>query len=62
MGWMGGRYSTSNPISATYGSLAMVSRRVPGRAGSGLVDRGNSSYHAPNRARSRSTTTSSSLP
>ena len=28
-GWMGGRYSTSNPIEATYGKCSIRSRSVP---------------------------------
>src|SRR5690348_7913205 len=61
IGCMGGRYRTSNPIDATYGSQDSQSRRVPGRLGSGEVERGNNSYQVEKRAFSRSTTTASSL-
>ena len=40
----------------------MTSWSVPWRPGSGVADRGKSSYHAPKRARSRSTVTGSSRP
>ena len=39
------------------GSSAHASRKVPLRSASGPAERGNISYHAPNRARSRSTHT-----
>ena len=57
IGWIGGRYSTSNPMALTYGRRAAASSNVALRLGSVPAERGNISYHAPNRARSRSTVT-----
>src|SRR5207244_12335790 len=54
---MGARYTTSNPRSAIRGSSAHASAKLPLRPGSGPADRGNISYQAPKRARSRSTQT-----
>ena len=44
IGWIGGKYSTSKPRRATYGSSASTSAKVPCRAGSFEAERGNSSY------------------
>ncbi len=60
IGWIGGRYSTSNPSSAMSGTSAATSRSVPCRPGSGDAERGKSSYQAPWRARSRAATITSS--
>src|SRR5689334_23125033 len=51
IGWIGGRYRTSKPSSATRGRTSATPRKPP-------HERGNSSYHAPNRASTRSTSTS----
>ena len=59
IGWIGGRYSTSKPIAATYGRGAAASSNVALRWDRCPAERGNISYHAPNRARSRSTVTPS---
>ncbi len=59
-GWMGGRYTTSKPNSATRASARSASANVPCRAASPLCERGNISYHDAKRARSRSTQTRSS--
>src|SRR6185312_11197837 len=59
-GWMGGRYTTSKPNSATRARARSASAKVPWRDASPLCERGNISYHAANRARSRSTHTRSS--
>ncbi len=60
MGWMGGRYTTSNPIAATRGSSAAAVAKVPCRGVPSSfqppVERGKNSYQEPNSARSRSTT------
>ena len=55
IGWMGGRYSTSNPIDATYGNSFSTSANVPCFPGSEAAERGNISYQVEKRARSRST-------
>ena len=60
MGWMGGKYSTSKPMSRTYGSLRMTSSNVPWRDSSSDMERGKSSYQAAKRAATRSTCTGSS--
>ncbi len=60
IGWIGGRYNTSNRSSAMSGTSAATSRSVPCRPGSGDAERGKSSYQAPWRARSRAATISSS--
>ena len=52
--------SRRSPCAAISGSRSMQSRKVPGRPGTRPWERGNSSYHAANRASGRSTTTSSS--
>jgi len=57
IGWMGGRYTTSNPIAAMASKRSSRSAKVPCFPGSGEAERGKSSYHVLNRARSRSTTT-----
>ena len=54
IGWMGGRYTTSNPSSPTYGSILSASRKVPCRFGSVEVERGKNSYQELKTARSRS--------
>ena len=54
MGWMGGKYSTSNPMPAMYGSHFSQSLKVPWRSGIGEHERGNTSYQALNRAFFRS--------
>src|SRR5437899_95240 len=36
IGWMGGRYTTSNPSSPTYGRILSASRTVPGRDAEGM--------------------------
>src|SRR6185436_19069461 len=53
MGWIGGRYRTSNPMDAIYGSRSSQSLNVPWPP---LLehDRGNISYQALNLAFSRS--------
>ena len=45
----------SKPIAAMSASRDSASRKVPLRDGSGVTERGNISYHAPNRARTEST-------
>ena len=57
IGWIGGRYSTSKPISAMSSKRAATSAKVPWRPGSGMPSAGKSSYQAEKRARSRSTRT-----
>ena len=47
-------------MAATSGSRRATSAKVPWVPSTGAVDRGNSSYHEPKRARSRSTSTASS--
>src|SRR6201994_3967043 len=56
---MGGMYNTSNPIEATYGNSFSTSAKVPCLPSSEEAERGNISYQVENRARSRSTSTSS---
>ena len=63
IGWMGGRYTTSKPISAMASSRGTAVRSVPetgSRRPMGSIctpsDRGKNSYQEPYRARSRSTT------
>ena len=63
MGWTGGRYTTSKPISATASSRCAAVRKVPdtgSRRPMGSIwtpsERGKNSYQDPYRARSRSTT------
>ena len=46
IGWIGGRYTTSKPSSASCGSDALDAAKPP-------HERGKSSYHAPKRASSR---------
>src|SRR5580765_8630541 len=60
MGWIGGRYKTSNPMEAMYGRRSSQSLNVPCPP---LLehDLGNISYQALNLAFSRSTTTMSAL-
>jgi len=60
IGWIGGRYSTSNPICAISGRSRSQSRKVPCRPPL-PNERGNSSYHALNTAFGRSTMTANSL-
>src|SRR3989442_9363478 len=48
IGWIGGRYTTSKPISATARKRLAAPSKPPS-------ERGNSSYHAPYSARRRST-------
>ena len=62
MGWMGVRYTTSKPSLAISGRRRSASEKVALRSGTVPWERGNISYHAPKRARSRSTTTSSVSP
>ena len=50
MGWIGGRYRTSNPSFLSSGSLAMQSLKVPCLPGTRPWERGNISYHAANSA------------
>ena len=52
--------ATSKPIAAISGRRASTSANVPWRPASVAAERGKSSYHAPKRASSRSTTTASS--
>ena len=58
-GWAAGT-ATSKPMRWMSGRRSMQSANVPWRPGSRPWDRGNSSYHAAKRARSRSTVTPSS--
>ena len=58
IGWIGGKYSTSKPISARYGNLSATSRNVPCLPGSAAAERGNISYQVLNSARLRSATSS----
>ena len=51
-----GRYTTSKPISATYGRRASQSAKVPCLPGSRAVERGKNSYQELKRARTGSTT------
>ena len=51
IGWIGGRYTTSNPSFASSGSARSTPAKPP-------QDRGKSSYQEPNAASSRSTSTS----
>src|SRR5438477_297267 len=60
-GWIGGRYTTSNPIAAARSSCASASLNVPCRP-SPPLERGKNSYQAAKRARSRSAITSNSRP
>src|ERR1700751_3286989 len=59
IGWIGGRYTTSKPISAIRGSSAAAVPKVPctglPSAPHPPVERGNISYHEPKRASGRST-------
>src|SRR5450759_3159291 len=61
MGWLGGRYTTSKPISAIAGSRSAAVCRVPEvhllvrLLYSAPSERGKNSYHEPYSARSRST-------
>src|SRR5438477_2550467 len=50
MGWTGGKYTTSKPSSLSFGSTVRTPANPP-------HERGKSSYHAPKRASSRSTST-----
>jgi hypothetical protein len=64
MGWIGGRYTTSKPISAIAGSRCAAVRKVPltgGLSGSTTApsERGKNSYQEPYSARSRSTSNGS---
>ena len=61
IGWMGGRYTTSKPSPAIRASACDAVVNVPCLPVES-VERGNSSYHAAKRARSRSTMTASSRP
>src|SRR5712671_821096 len=56
---MGGRYATSKPIAAARVNCASASLNVALRS-TETPERGKNSYQAAKRARSRSTTTSSS--
>ena len=66
IGWIGGRYTTSNPISAIRGSAAVAVAKVPctgfPSASQPPVERGNISYHEPKRASGRSTQTPNCSP
>src|SRR5579864_7172867 len=54
IGWIGGKYSTSNPISATSARRASQSANVP-CSPPDAAERGNISYHALKRANGGST-------
>ena len=66
IGWIGGRYTTSNPISAMRGRSAAAVAKVPctalPSASQPPVERGNISYHEPKRASGRSTQTPNCSP
>ena len=51
IGWIGGKYSTSKPMSRMRGRCAITSSNVPCRCGSSLAERGNISYQLEARAR-----------
>ncbi|MNT59443.1 hypothetical protein D3C72_1969570 [compost metagenome] len=55
MGWMGGKYKTSKPMSRIIGRRSCTSLKVPWRSGSSVTERGNSSYQLANCAWIRST-------
>ncbi len=59
IGWIGGRYSTSKPIPATYARRAFAVANVPCAAVAPTAERGKNSYHDEQRASGRSTTISS---
>ncbi len=59
IGWIGGKQRTSKPMSRTRGRCAITSSKVPWRAGSSVIERGNSSYQAAKPAASRSTSSAS---
>lgn len=66
IGWIGGRYTTSNPIAAMAGSRSAAVRKVPltgAEPGSTTApsERGNISYQEPKRARLRSTSSGSAF-
>ncbi len=58
IGWIGGRYTTSNPMAAMRGRSAAAVAKVPCRGVPSSfqppVERGKNSYHEPNSARRRS--------
>ena len=66
MGWIGGRYTTSNPIAAIRSSSLAAVTKLPCTgwpvSSRPPVDRGNISYHAENSAFGRSTQTWCGLP
>ena len=61
IGWIGGRYTTSKPMSAMRAERAAAVVKVPctglPSASQPPVERGNISYHALKRASGRSTQT-----
>ncbi len=57
IGLIGGKYSTSKPISRMRGILPITSTKVPWRFSSSLIERGKISYQLAKRAAARSAST-----